>query len=92
MKTQFINLEKKYWQNKATSDQTIIALGERISGLQKQIEEQASEIQNLKTENGFSSQDQQMRAVRQKNELELKYGKQLEERTQQMLLLKEHTN
>lgn len=81
MKTQFINLEKKYWQNKATSDQTIMALGERVSGLQKQIEEQASEIQNLRAENGFSSQDQQMRAVRQKNELELKYGKQLEERT-----------
>lgn len=81
MKTQFINLEKKYWQNKATSDQTIMALGERVSGLQKQIEEQASEIQNLRAENGFSCQDQQMRAVRQKNELELKYGKQLEERT-----------
>lgn len=33
-----------------------------------------------------------MKTVRSKNELELKYGKHLEDRTQQMLLLKDHAN
>ena len=54
-KTQFINLEKKFWQSKSTSDQTILAQGERISGLQRDIEQNQKEIQTLKMELGFGT-------------------------------------
>ena len=86
-----MSLEKKFWTLKNEKESQETLLSDNIRNIQNEVIDKKREMEHLKLEMG-SEQEFEIRMLKLKNELEVKFAKQVEIKHMQIEELNSHIN
>lgn len=91
LKNQYLSLEQKFWTLKSQKESQETLLTDNIRNIQNDVLSKKREMDQLKM-NLANDQELELRNLKLKNELEIKFAKQLELKEMQLEELNNHIN